>query len=535
MLNQPRWKLWLVVLVCLSGLLAVLPNLVARDTVEAWPDWIPKPRINLGLDLQGGAQLLLEVDVDSLFRERLDSLVNEARAALRAERIGYRDLGVQGGAVRLTLTDPTTRDAALTALRKLDTPVQSAALGFGGTVSELEVTADGAGQVTIRLTEAGLEARRSAALAQALEVVRRRIDELGTREASVQRQGKDRILIQVPGERNPENVKRLLGKTARLTFHMVDLDASPDEVRAGRVPGSMVVESADPSDGMQEYVLRRRIEVSGEDLVDAQPTFQDGQPVVSFRFDASGARKFGKVTTENVGQLFAIVLDGKVISAPRIREPITQGSGIISGNFTVESANELAVLLRAGALPAPMTVIEERSVGPDLGADSIRAGAIASVVAVALVLVFMVVYYGLFGVFACLALGINVILLFGILSALGATLTLPGIAGIVLTIGMAVDSNVLIFERMREEMRAGRSPLAALEAGFSQAMSAIIDANVTTLIAGLVLFEFGTGPVKGFAVTLSIGVVTTMFTAITVTRLIIAAWYRRARPAAVPL
>jgi protein-export membrane protein SecD len=297
----------------------------------------------------------------------------------------------------------------------------------------------------------------------------------------------------------------------------------------------MVVESADPSDGMQEYVLRRRIEVSGEDLVDAQPTFQDGQPVVSFRFDASGARKFGKVTTENVGQLFAIVLDGKVISAPRIREPITQGSGIISGNFTVESANELAVLLRAGALPAPMTVIEERSVGPDLGADSIRAGAIASVVAVALVLVFMVVYYGLFGVFACLALGINVILLFGILSALGATLTLPGIAGIVLTIGMAVDSNVLIFERMREEMRAGRSPLAALEAGFSQAMSAIIDANVTTLIAGLVLFEFGTGPVKGFAVTLSIGVVTTMFTAITVTRLIIAAWYRRARPAAVPL
>lgn len=534
MLNQPRWKLWLVTIVCALGLLAMLPNFFARDTVDAWPEWLPKPRINLGLDLQGGAQLLLEVEVDALFRERLDALVNEARAALRAERIGYRGLGVQGDAVRLSLSEPETRDAALAALRALDTPIQTSSLGFSS-ASELAIDASSAGEVTISLTEPGIEARRSAALAQALEVVRRRIDELGTREASVQRQGANRILIQVPGERNPENVKRLLGRTARLTFQMVDMESAPEEVRAGRVPGSVVLEAQEDDDGPAEYVVRRKIEVSGEDLVDAQPTFQDGMPVVSFRFDAAGARKFGTITTQNVDRLFAIVLDDKVISAPRIREPITQGSGVISGNFTVESANELAVLLRAGALPAPMAVIEERSVGPDLGADSIRAGAIASLVAVVLVICFMILYYGLFGIFACLALAVNIVLLFGILSALGATLTLPGIAGIVLTIGMAVDSNVLIFERMREEVRAGRSPMAAMDTGFSQAMSAIIDANVTTLIAGLVLFEFGTGPVKGFAVTLSIGVVTTMFTAITVTRLIIAGWYRRTRPASVPL
>jgi protein-export membrane protein SecD len=534
MLNQPRWKLWLAVAVCVVGALALLPNFFARDTVEALPDFVPKPRINLGLDLQGGAQLLLEVEVDALFRERLESLVGEARAALRAERIGYRGLGMQGDTVTLTVTDPAQQAAALEALRKLDTPLPASALGFGGGGSELEISTGAGGRISIALTEPAREMRRTAALTQSLEVVRRRIDELGTREASVQRQGEDRILVQVPGERNPENIKRLLGRTARLTFQMVDMEATPEDVRQGRAPGSVVL-PADDDSGVEEYTIKRKVEVSGEDLVDAQPSFQDGQPVVSFRFDTAGARRFGKITTENVGRLFAIVLDGKVISAPRIREPITQGSGIISGSFTVESANELAVLLRAGALPAPMAVVEERSVGPDLGADSIRAGAIASVIAVVLVVGFMIYYYGLFGGFADLALAINVVLLLGTLSALGATLTLPGIAGIVLTIGMAVDSNVLIFERIREEVRAGRTPLAGIDAGFSQAMSAVIDANVTTLIAGLVLFEFGTGPIKGFAVTLSIGVLTTMFTAILLSRLIIAHWYRRARPAAVPL
>lgn len=534
MLNQARWKLWLVAVVLAAGVLALLPNLFPREQVEALPHWLPKPRINLGLDLQGGAQLLLEVEVDALFHERLEALVGEARAALRAQRIGYRGLGVERESVVLTLTDAKQQDAAVEALRALDTPLPASMLGFGGGGRELEIAAGADGKITITLSEAARELRRSAALAQSLEVVRRRIDELGTREASVQRQGEDRILVQVPGERNPEAIKHLLGRTARLTFQMVDMETMPEDVRQGRAPGSVVIPSDDAA-GPREYVVSRRIEVSGEDLVDAQPTFQDGQPVVSFRFDTAGARKFGKITTENVGRLFAIVLDGKVISAPRIREPITQGAGIISGSFTVESANELAVLLRAGALPAPMAVVEERSVGPDLGADSIRAGAIASVIAVVLVVGFMVFYYGLFGLFADIALGFNVVLLLGMLSALGATLTLPGIAGIVLTIGMAVDSNVLIFERIREEMRAGRTPLAAIETGFSQAMSAVIDANVTTLIAGLVLFEFGTGPIKGFAVTLSIGVLTTMFTAILLSRMIIAHWYRRARPAALPL
>jgi protein-export membrane protein SecD len=534
MLNQPRWRLWLAIAVCVIGVLSLLPNFFPRERVEALPDWLPKPRINLGLDLQGGAQLLLEVEVDSLFRERVEALVGEARAALRAEGIGYRGLGLEREAVVLTLTDPQQEAAALAALRKLDTPLPASALGFGGGGSELQIAAGAGGRISIALTEPAREMRRSAALAQSLEVVRRRIDELGTREASVQRQGEDRILVQVPGEKNPEAIKQLLGRTARLTFQMVDMEATPDDVRAGLAPGSVVV-PADDDSGVREYVVKRRVEVSGEDLVDAQPTFQDGMPVVSFRFDTAGARKFGAITTENVGRLFAIVLDGKVISAPRIREPITQGSGIISGSFTVESANELAVLLRAGALPAPMAVVEERSVGPGLGADSIRAGAIASVIAVVLVVVFMVLYYGIFGVFANIALAANIVLLLGTLSALGATLTLPGIAGIVLTIGMAVDSNVLIFERIHEEVRAGRTPLSAIDTGFSQAMSAVIDANVTTLIAGLVLFEFGTGPVKGFAVTLSVGVITTMFSAILLTRLIIANWYRRTRPAMVPL
>ncbi len=533
MLRQPRWKIWLVILTCLAGFLALIPTLIPRDTLQAMPGWVPKRQIVLGLDLQGGAQLLLEVDVDSLFRERLETLVNETRAALRGADIGYRDLGIRGESVTLTLTDPAKQAAAVEALRKLNTPLPVSGMGMGGG-NELDVTTGDNGRITLQLTSQAIEMRRSAALAQSLEVVRRRIDELGTREASVQRQGADRILVQVPGERNPENIKRLLGRTARLTFQMVDMEATPDDVRQGRVPGSMVVPS-DDRDGPTEYVVKRRIDISGEDLVDSQPSFQEGMPVVSFRFDTSGARKFARVTTENVNRLFAIILDGKVISAPRIREPITQGSGVISGNFTVESANELAVLLRAGALPAPMAVVEERSVGPDLGADSIRAGTLASIIAAVLVMVFMVLYYGVFGVIANIALVVNLVLVLGIMSLLGATLTLPGIAGIVLTIGQAVDSNVLIYERVREEARSGRTPLSALDTGFDEAIRTIVDANLTSLIAALALFEFGSGPVKGFAVTLGIGIVTTMFTAVTFTRLLVAYWYIRTRPAEIPL
>jgi protein-export membrane protein SecD len=530
-LNQPPWKVWLVWLVCIVGFLALVPSLVPRHMLDGLPDFIPKNQINLGLDLQGGAQLLLEVETSALLKERLEDLTGGVRAELRAGNIGYRGLGAQGRAVTLTLTDPSQEQAALDALATLNTTLPPVGMQLTG-ANELEITADGE-RISLELTEAAVTMRENAALAQSLEVVRRRIDELGTRETSVQRQGSNRILVQVPGERNPENIKRLLGRTARLTFQMVDMEALPEDVRQGRAPGSVVL-PADDGDA-QEYVVKRKIDVSGEDLVDAQPTFQNGMPVVSFRFDTNGARKFARITTDNVNRLFAIVLDGKVISAPRIREPITQGSGVISGSFTVEKANELAVLLRAGALPAPMSVVEERSVGAELGADSIRAGTLACIIAGILVMAFMVLYYGVFGVIANVALVVNLVLVLGAMSILGATLTLPGIAGIVLTIGQAVDSNVLIYERIREEQRAGRTPLAALDTGFDEAIRTIVDANLTTLIAAVALFEFGSGPVKGFAVTLGIGIVTTMFTAVTFTRLIVGLWYRRTRPAKIPL
>ncbi len=526
----PTWKRVLVAAVLLVALLALVPNVLDRATLERLPGFLPRNHIVLGLDLQGGSQLLLEVDSKAVVRDRLEQLVGEVRAALRSAQIGYRGLGVQGEAVVLTLTDPATLDRALAELAKLN-PLLPAA-GFGaGTTRELEITGERDGRIRIALTERAREDRVSAAVGQALEVVRRRIDELGTREAAIQRQGTDRILVEVPGLRDPEGIKRLLGKTARLTFHMVALDVDPAEVRAGRGPaGVMVVESAERG-GPREWVLYRQVELSGENLVDAQPTFQNNEPVVSFRFDTQGARKFARITQENVGKLFAIVLDDKVISAPRIREPILGGSGIISGSFITETANELAVLLRAGALPAPLTIIEERTVGPGLGADSIRAGAVAAVVALVLVVSFMGLYYGIFGLIADLALLLNLVLILAAMSLLGATLTLPGIAGIVLTMGMAVDSNVLIFERIHEELKVGRTPLSALETGFDEALRAIVDANLTTLIAGAVLFEFGTGPIKGFAVTLVIGVLTTMFTAVTVTRIMVAAWYWRVRPA----
>jgi preprotein translocase subunit SecD len=532
MRGLPSWRTLVIVAISLAGLLALFPNFLSRATLDSMPGWIPHRQITLGLDLQGGSYLLLEVELGPVYRERLESMVSDVRGGLRAARIGYRGLGLQGDTVALTLTDTAQREQALAELEKLN----PASVTSGGRARDFDIQEDAAGRIVLRLTDAKKAELAQSAISQSLEVVRRRIDELGTREASIQRQGTSRILVQVPGEKNPENIKRLLGKTARLTFHMVDLEASVDEALKGRVPpGSMLVEAAEGEQGPSHYVIKRQVDVSGENLTDAQPTFQDNQPVVSFRFDNAGARKFGRITQDNVGKLFAILLDDKVISAPRIREPILGGSGIISGSFTVQSANELAVLLRAGALPAPLTVVEERSVGAELGADSIRAGTIACVVAGVLVVALMLVYYGIFGLIADLALIVNLVLILGIMSLLGATLTLPGIAGIVLTIGQAVDSNVLIYERIREEMRGGRTPLSAINTGFQEAMRTIVDANLTTLIAALALFQFGSGPVKGFAVTLGLGVMTTMFTAVYFSRFLVAIWYDRTRPSALPL
>jgi protein-export membrane protein SecD len=523
------WKVWAIVLAVLLGLVFALPNFLPQVALDDLPGWWPKQRINLGLDLQGGSHLLLEVEVEAVVQERLEALVEDVRSALREARIGYTGLVIREGAVSLRVREPADVERAVEILRDLATPVSSGLLGGGARDLEVE-TAEG-GRVVLRLTEAAREARQRAAVEQSLEIVRRRLDELGTRELSIQRQGEDRILVQLPGVDDPGRIKDLLGTTAKLTFQLVDLSLPPDQVLRGRVPpGTELLPSEEP--GAPPMVVRKRVIVSGENLVDAEPGFDQrtGEAIVSFRFDSAGARRFAEVTRENVGKPFAIVLDEKVISAPVIREPILGGSGQISGNFTVESANDLAVLLRAGALPAPLSVLEERTVGPELGADSITAGQRASVISFVAVALYMVASYGLFGLFADIALVVNVVLILGVLSLLQATLTLPGIAGIVLTMGMAVDANVLIYERMREEIRNGRSPINAIEAGFQRAFATILDSNVTTLIPALILFQLGAGPVRGFAVALTIGLLTSVFTAFTVTRLMIATWLRRRRP-----
>jgi preprotein translocase subunit SecD len=526
MLRFPTWKVVVVLAICLGGVAFSLPNLFSRAEMERMPDWLPHQQVNLGLDLQGGSHLLLEVELSAVINERLETLLDDIRTKLRPARIGYRGLAKQRDFVTFTLTDPATTARAIDLLDELNVDPIS---------RELEITDAGGGRIEIRLSEAAALNLRNTAVQQSREIVRRRIDEVGTREPTIQQQGPDRILVQVPGEKNPDAIKRLLGQTAKLTFHLVDLDTPLSQALSGNLPaGSEILPTSDAQGPAQE-VVRKKVEVSGESLVDAQPTYQQNQPVVSFRFDSVGARKFGNVTRDHVGELLAIVLDDKVISSPRIREPILGGSGIISGSFTVESANELAVLLRAGALPAPLDIVEERTVGPDLGADSITAGKLASVIALLLVMIFMGLYYGLFGIAACVALVMNLILIMAILSVLQATLTLPGIAGIVLTIGMAVDANVLIFERIREEARLGKPPISAVDSGYRQAMRTIIDANVTTLIAAVLLYGFGSGPVRGFAVTLGVGILTSMFTAITLTRLLVSTWLRRTRPAMLPV
>jgi protein-export membrane protein SecD len=478
----------------------------------------------LGLDLRGGSYLLLQVDVAAAQRERLVSLVENVRNALRDGKIGYTGLKVEGNAIVFTIRDSNRIEDARQALGKIDPDLA------------LTIGADGGG--TMQFSDVATSNRRRQAVDQSIEIIRRRIDETGTKEPMIQREGSDRILVQLPGVDNPQHVKALLGRTAKLTFQMVDTSVTVDEARRGRLPPGdeiLPAEEGKGGRGADAYVVHRRVMVGGDTLTDAQATFQNNEPVVSFKFDAAGARRFGDATRANVGKPFAIVLDNKVISAPVIREPILGGSGVISGSFTVQSASDLALLLRAGALPAPITVLEERTVGAELGADSIHAGTVASIVGVVLVAVFMVLFYGLFGIFADVALFFNLCLMLAALSLLGATLTLPGIAGIALTMGMAVDANVLIYERIREEIRGGRSLLSSLEAGFSRAFGTILDSHVTTLVAGILLYWLGSGPVKGFAVTLSIGVLTSLFSAILVTRLQIVTWVRRLKPKVIPL
>ncbi len=535
--------------VCLLGIAFAAPNLfysrveqsndaratIAKTGVETpeladaagrWPSFLPSTLVNLGLDLRGGAHLLAEVHVEEVYAERMDGYWPEVRDKLRDLRdtvgtIRRQDAG--GAELRVRISRPDGMTAAIEAVRELASPVISLS-GAGST--DFVVISDGA-DLVITLSEAEMVATDNRTMEQSLEIVRRRVDEAGTREPTIQRQGDRRILIQVPGIGSAEELKSLIGKTAKLTFH-------PVISRTGEANTPVLSRQILLPDQEQQglyYVLDKTPTITGDHLVDAQPAFdQNNRPAVSFRLNTTGARIFGEYTANNIGKPFAIVLDNEVISAPTIQSHIPGGSGIITGAFDVEETTKLAIQLRAGALPAGLTYLEERTVGPELGQDSIDAGRIASVVAFVAVLGFMVLSYGLFGVFANVALIINVSLIFGLLSAIGATLTLPGIAGIVLTIGMAVDANVLVFERVREELKSAKGPARAIELGYERAFSAIVDANITTLIAAVILFVMGSGPVRGFAVTLGLGIVTSVFTAIWVTRLMISIWMARSRP-----
>jgi preprotein translocase subunit SecD len=533
MLYFTRWKALAIILTALVVCLFAVPNFFPEAKVKTWPAWAQR-RLVLGLDLQGGSYLLLEVDSNYVRKEKLDQVRDDVRRALREAKIGYTGLTARNDAVEVRISRDTELQAALSKLRELSQPL-GGLLGSSGQRS-LEVSDAGGGLIRLTVPQAAITERIRQTIEQSIQIVERRVNQLGTVEPVIQRHGTDRILVQVPGLQDPTELKRILGKTAKMEFRMVDTAVAPDAAAQGRVPPEdEILMSAQPP--KIPYVIKKQVLVSGGELTDAQPGFdqRSGEPIVTFRFNSSGSRKFAQATSENVGQPFAIVLDNEVISAPVIREPITGGSGQISGNFTVQAANELAILLRAGALPAPLTVIEERTVGPGLGQDSIEKGELAAYVGSIMVIVFMLATYRLFGLFANIAVAINVAMIFGVLSLLNATLTLPGIAGIVLTVGIAVDSNVLIYERIREEIRGGRNAISAIDAGFKRALATILDSNITTFIAAAVLFYIGTGPVRGFAVTLGIGILTTVFTAFTLTRLIVAWWVRWKRPQSVPI
>jgi preprotein translocase subunit SecD len=545
MLQIDLWKRIVIWGLCALGLLLALPNgfysrvegyndaqkafelgqEVAADA-PSWPSYLPSGVVNLGLDLRGGAHLLAEVQVEDVYAARMKALWPALRDVLRPERAAIGTIRLQPGPtdqIRVKISQPDQMSRAIELANGMAQPIASLT-GVGG--RDLDVSSEG-DILIVTLSDAERVASDERTLRQALEIIRRRIDEVGTREPTIQRQGTDRVLIQVPGIGSAEELKDLIGTTAQLTFQPVETSTNDPETAVAY--GQELLPSV--ADEGRYYVLEAAPVVTGEDLVDAQPAFdQNGRPAVNFRFNPSGARRFGDYTAENIGNPFAIVLDGEVISAPVIQSHIPGGSGIITGSFSVEESTNLAVLLRAGALPAKLAFLEERTIGPELGADSIEAGKVACVIAFIAVLVFMGLSYGLFGIFANVALIINIGLIFGLLSAIGATLTLPGIAGIVLTIGMAVDANVLIFERIREELKTAKGPARAIELGYEKALSAILDANITTFITAVILFVMGSGPVRGFSITLGLGIMTSVFTAIFVTRLLVILWFERRRP-----
>lgn len=528
MLEFPRWKvLWLWAVTLLTALAAV-PSLLTATSIH-WPAALPQPKINLGLDLAGGSHILLEADPSQVAGQRIEameeSVRNRARQSDKNIRIG--DISNRDGALSFVVQDPSQVDA----MRELILPLTTGAGLTGQRDWDIQVV-DG-NRFVLKPTQAGVDQAVAQAMDTAVEVVRKRIDALGTREPTIIRQGAERIVVQVPGLQDPEALKSLLGQTAKLEFKLVDTTALPSDVAQGIAPpGSEIVPYADPASGAPAIAVKRLGGIRGDMLTNAQQTNnqQSNEPVVSITFNSEGGAKFAKLTTENVNKPFAIILDGKVLSAPNINEPILGGSAIISGNFTTQSANQLAIALRSGALPVDLKVVEERTVGPDLGADSIRKGMIAMLIGTAALMTFILVTYGRFGVYANLALVFNVLMILGVMAIANTTLTLPGIAGFVLTIGAAVDANVLINERIREERARGRRVIQAVEMGYKEASRAIFDANITNVIAAVLMFVFGSGPVRGFAVVLMIGIVTSVFTAVTLTRMWVAQWLRRTRP-----
>ncbi len=525
MLDFPRWKTWSISLVVAFGILLSIPSLIAGTALaERWPGWLPDFKINLGLDLAGGSHLLLEADARDAQKQRLEAMEDTVATELRRDpRIDIGDVSTTGGRVSFLVRNPTQVDDAVERMRRMTQPV-----GMTGN-RDWDVEVMDMSRIVLTPTPSGSKQALKNAMGVARDVVRRRIDPSGTKEITVITQGDNRILVQVPGVEDPEALKSLIGQTARLEFKLVDTAADPQTVQDGRAPpGSQVLPMAD---GSGFIAVKRRVMVSGEQLADAKQGYdQDGAAVVDITFNTAGARRFGRVTQDNVNKPFAIILDDKVLSAPNINEPILGGRAQVSGNFTVKSANDLAVSLASGKLPVKLNVIEERTVSAELGKDSIRKGAIASLVATLAVMAFMLVTYGRFGVYANIALVVNALMILGIMALFNATLTLPGIAGFVLTIGAAVDANVLINERIREELRRGRKTLDALETGYKEASTAIFDANITNTIAAALMMYFGSGPIRGFAVVLLIGIITSVFTAVNFTRMLVALWVRRTRP-----
>ncbi|HEX4197206.1 MAG TPA: protein translocase subunit SecD [Caulobacteraceae bacterium] len=527
MLELPRWRVVLCLAAAIFGLLFTVPNVLPANVLARMPDWLPHQKLNLGLDLQGGSYLQLELDTNALKTERLNNLVEDVRRTLRDLPVDFSSLGIVGDAVSVRINDPGQVQNALTAIQKLNSQVAPG-------VSELSIATAPDQRILITVTDQALKTETVKAVDQDIEIVRKRIDALGTKEPSIVRQGADRIVVEAPGESDPQKLKDVIGKTAKLSFQMVDDSVPLAEAAAGHVPPDSELL---PNDEGGVLLVKRLEIVSGSMLTGAtQGNDQDGRPDINMRFNGQGAQRFGDATSQNIGKRFAIVLDNRVISAPVIQGAITGGSGEITGNFTIDSATNLALLLRSGALAAPLTVIEQRTVGAELGADSVRAGELAGVIGLGLVAAFMLLAYGgVFGGVAVVGLIVNMLMVVAFMTVGGAALTLPGIAGLILTIAVAVDANVLIYERIRDEERGGRKPARAIDTGFVRARTSILDANITTLIAALILFEFGAGPVRGFAWTLSIGVLTSVFTALFITRLLVVLWYNTSRSKQLPI